>query len=148
MKILNKKEIKKIIDELKDYYAIKDLELDYTFLKDNKDKIYIISNDFKLLNSKDLRISSLGLYFIDTIKGLRLSIEGSQIIGKQAKKNIYEASDDEIKEWLKGYDLECSKKLNGYQLIKNKNDFYGIGFAFNEKIRNFIPRERRIKGNV
>ena len=43
MKILNKKEIKKIIEELKDYYGVNELNLDYTFLKNNDDKIHIFN---------------------------------------------------------------------------------------------------------
>ena len=144
MKLLDKKEIKKIIEELKDYYGVKELSLDYAFIKNNDNKIHIISNDFKKLNTKDLRINGLGLYFLDVSKGLRLSIEGSQIIGKKATKNIHELNNEELKDWLRGYDLDCDD-IYGYKLIKNKNDFYGIGFASNNKIKNFIPKSRRIK---
>ena len=143
MKILLKKEIRRIIDELRDYYGIKKLELDYLFLQ-NKDKVYLISKDFKRLNSKNLRINNLGLYFLNIEKGFRLSIEGSQIIGKKATKNIYTLNDQELKDWLRGYDLEC-KEVHGYQIIKDKNDFYGIGSASNGKMKNFIPKSRRIK---
>ena len=86
----------------------------------------------------------MGLYFLNVSKGLRLSIEGSQIIGKKATKNIHELGDNEIREWLKGYDLDC-KGINGYKLIKHKDDFYGVGFASNDKIKNFVPKYRRIK---
>ena len=144
MKPLDKKETKRIIDELNDYYGIKELKLDYIFMKNNQDKIFIISKDFKSLNTKELRLNGLGLYFLNVSKGLRLSIEGSQIIGIHAKKNVHEINDENLKEWLQGYDLDCDE-LKGYQLIKNKNDFYGVGFASNNKIRNFIPRERRIR---
>ncbi len=148
MKQLDKKETKKIIDDLEDYYGIKDLKLDYILLKNNQDKIFIISKEFKSLNAKDLRLNGAGLYFLNVSKGLRLSIEGSQIIGKSATKNIHEIRNEELKNWLMGYDLDCDESLKGYNIIKNKNDIYGIGHASNGKIRNFIPRERRIKGNV
>jgi len=145
MKILGKKEVRKIIDELKDYYGIKELNIDCLFLKNNQDRIFIISKDFRLLNARDLRVNGLGLYFLNASKGLRLSIEGSQIIGKKAGKNVHKIDDGDLKDWLKGYDLDCDESLKGYQIIKNKNDFYGVGFASNEKIKNFIPKERRIK---
>lgn len=143
MKILPKKEINKILNKLKDYYGIKELKLDYAFLLSSKYKIYLISKDFNNIKT-NLRINGLGLYFLNISKGLRLSIEGSQIIGKKATKNIHKINDKELKEWLKGYDLDC-KDLQGYKLIKNKNDFYGIGLATNNEIKNFIPKYRRIK---
>ena len=105
MKLLNKKQVSHILNELKGYYGIKELDIDYSFFQ-NKDKIYLISKEFRNLNTKDLRINNIGLYFLDIEKGLRLSIEGSQIIGKKATKNIHELNDQEIREWLRGYDLE------------------------------------------
>lgn len=144
MGILNKKEVTKILEELKDYYGIKELNIDYAFFRDNHDKVHIISNDYKRLDTKDLRVNGFGLYFLDVSKGLRLSIEGSQIIGKKAAKNIHELNNEELKDWLRGYDLDCDD-IHGYKLIKNKNDFYGVGFASKNKIKNFIPKSRRIK---
>ena len=144
MKFLDKKQIEKIIKELKEDYGIKELKLDYAFYINNEDKVYLISKDIKNLDTKDLRINGLGLYFLNMSKGLRLSIEGSQIIGKKATKNVHEVNETEIKEWLKGYDLDC-KDLKGYQIIKYKNDFYGMGHAKDNKIKNFVPKYRRIK---
>ena len=144
MKFLNKKQIKKILDEIKEYYDLKELRLDYAFFINNKNKIYLISKDIKNLNTKNLKINGLGLYFLNISKGLRLSIEGSQIIGKNATKNIHEISSETLKDWLRGYDLDCDN-IYGYKLIKNMDDFYGIGFASKNKIKNFIPKYRRIK---
>ena|SRR3989344_7383845 len=143
MKLLNKKQVSHILNELKGYYGIKELDIDYSLFQ-NKDKIYLISKEFRNLNTKDLRINNIGLYFLDIEKGLRLSIEGSQIIGKKATKNIHELNDQEIREWLRGYDLECNN-VQGYRLIKYKDDFYGVGFASNNKIKNFVPKSRRLK---
>jgi len=143
MKTLNKKEINQILNNLKDFYGIKELKLDYAFLQNNKFKIYLVSKDFKKIKT-NLRINGLGLYFLNISKGLRLSIEGSQIIGKEATKNIHKITDKELEEWLRGNDLDC-KDLQKYQLIKNKNDFYGVGLATNDKLKNFIPKYRRIK---
>lgn len=143
MKILTKRQVNQILNELKEYYGVKELEIDYSFFQ-NKDKIYLISKDIRNLNAKDLRINNMGLYFLDIEKGLRLSIEGSQIIGKKATNNIHELNDKEIKGWLRGYDLDC-KDIQGYKLIKYRDDFYGVGFASNNKIKNFVPKSRRIK---
>lgn len=143
MKKLPKKEVNQILNNLKDYYGLKELKLDYAFLQNKKHKIYLISKDYKNIKT-NLRINGLGLYFLNISRGLRLSIEGSQIVGKKATKNIHKTTDKELKEWLEGSDLDC-KNVQGYQLIKNKNDFYGVGYAKENKLKNFIPKYRRIK---
>jgi NOL1/NOP2/fmu family ribosome biogenesis protein len=144
MEELSKKQVKDIIKELERYYSIKELKLDYLFLRDAKNKIYLINKDYKNITT-NMRINQAGLYFLNITKDLRLSIEGSQIIGKLATKNIYKMSDKDLKEWLKGFDLETDDNSLGYKLMKNKNDFYGVGYFKENKIRNFIPKSRRIK---
>jgi NOL1/NOP2/fmu family ribosome biogenesis protein len=143
MKILNKKQIKNILNELKEYYGIKELKIDYAFLQNNKDKLYIISKDFDNITT-NMRINGLGLYFLNNSRGLRLSIEGSQIVGKNATDHIHKLNNKDIKLWLNGQDLDC-KDLYGYYLIKNKKDFYGVGYAKDGRMKNFIPKYRRIK---
>ncbi|MBS3143344.1 hypothetical protein J4446_00485 [Candidatus Woesearchaeota archaeon] len=144
MNEISKKQVKEIVTELKEYYGIKELKLNYSFVKDAKNKIYLINKDYKKITT-NLRINQLGLYFINISKDFRLSIEGSQIIGKMATKNIYKMPDKDLKEWLNGLDLETDDNSIGYKLIKNKDDFYGVGYFRDNKIRNFIPRYRRIK---
>ena len=88
LKILNKKEIKKIMQLIEKQWNAK-LKLGYAFLKTEKGKIYIVNEDISKLDLSKLRINSIGLYFGE-LRGdeLRLSIEGSQIIGKNASKNV------------------------------------------------------------
>jgi len=143
MEELPKKQIASIIKELEEYYGAKGLELDYSFVKDAKNKIYLINKDYRKI--KNMRINSMGLYFLNISKDLRLSIEGSQIIGKFATKNIYKISDEELKDWLRGYELDSGEDSLGYKLMKNNDDFYGVGYMKENKIRNFIPKYRRIK---
>lgn len=145
MKSLGKKEIKKIIEGLKDYYGIKELKLDYEFFQNTNGKIYLITKEFKSFNAGSLRVNGLGLYFLNISKGLRLSIEGSQIVGKKATRNIHEIKEKDLKDWLRGYDLDCDEEIHGYMLVKNGDDFYGVGYAKEGRIKNFIPKYRRIK---
>ena len=144
LKILNSKEKKILLKQIQEKFKTSKLDLNYIFLKNNEGKVFLLSNYFKNLDTKNLRINSLGLYFANISKDVRLTIEGSQLIGNKAK-NILEINDKQLKEWLKGYDIEIDKKLNGFVIIKNNNDFYGCGFYKDKKILNYIPKERRIK---
>jgi NOL1/NOP2/fmu family ribosome biogenesis protein len=141
LKILNKKKIKEILSKLDNQYGFKD-KLDYAFFMNPKGKIFLLSKKFGELET-DVHINSLGLYF-GTIKGseIRLSVEGSQLIGPKAKKNVISLDNEELREWLRGEDL--MKEGDDFVLVKNKKDFFGCGKVINNKLLNFVPKEKRI----
>ena len=143
LKALNRKQIKEILNKLKELYSIKELKLDYIFFKNSKGKIFLLSNKFKDFEN-EIHINSLGLYFATINREIRLSIEGSQLIGKKAKKNILELSGGQLRKWLMGEDIEIKSKGKGFFLIKNKGDFFGNGKVIDNKLLNFVPKDRRI----
>lgn len=142
---LNKKQVKELLENIRQQYGVKKLDLDYIFFKSPEGNIFLLSNDFKDFKYENLNINSLGLYFA-SVKGknIRLSIEGGQMIGNNANKNVLELNDDEIRDWLRGDDLDTREK-DGYFIIKNKADFYGCGKISNGKLMNYVPKERRME---
>lgn len=125
IKVLNKKEVKKIINLLKEQYSMKDLKLDFIFLLGKDDKLYFIDKKFADLYMNDLRINSVGMYFGKLEQGkVRLSIEGSQLIGPLAKKNIVVLSKIEVNEWVRGSDLSLKDADVDVGLVKFNNDFF------------------------
>ena len=95
LKIMNSKEIKEIYELIEGQWGAR-IKLDLAFLKNNKDRIFIVNKELSQLDLSKLRINSAGLYFCELDeKGIRLSIEGSQIIGEKAVKNIAEISSDQ-----------------------------------------------------
>ena len=145
LKILSNKEIKEILKLIENQWDAK-LKLDYGFLKNNKNRVFIVSKDISKIDFSKLRLNSVGMYFceIDN-KGIRLSIEGSQIIGPKATKNIVELDEEETKKWFKGEDLEeeC-KDCSGFVVLKYKNDYLGTGKYANGKILNYVGKSRRV----
>ena len=100
-KILNKKQIKEILALIKQQWNA-DLILDYAFLKDKDDKIFIINKEFAEIDLTKLRINSMGLYIAQLMPdGIRVSIEGSQVVGPKAKKNVIELTENRQKIGLK-----------------------------------------------
>jgi NOL1/NOP2/fmu family ribosome biogenesis protein len=145
LKILNKKEIKEILKPIKEQWGA-DINLDYAFLQNSDNDIFIANKEIFDVDFERLNVNSLGLYFGELKNSsLRLSIEGSQIIGPKAKKNVIELDDGETKLWLRGYDLEKNTKAQGYVLVKHNNDFMGSGRVKDQKILNFVPKNRRIR---
>ena len=147
LKRLSNKEKKLLLKKIEKPYGIQDLKLDYLFFKNNEGKLFIVNKEFRNLDTENLNVNSIGLYFCRLEKELRLSIEGSQIIGPFAKKNVLEISDQQANEWLRGNDLEDIKeKLDEtFVILKNKKDFIGSGRLKEGKILNYVPKERRIK---
>src|SRR3989344_8868973 len=142
MKLLNNKETKGIIKRLEEQYGTKDLKLDYLFFINKDNKIFIINKDYSRLNLDLLNINSLGMYFgkIEN-SGIRLSIYGSQMIGKFATKNIFETDKEE--EWLNGENLECGKNLIGWVIVKSKEDYMGSGYCKNGIVMNYIKKMKK-----
>lgn len=144
-KVLNSKEVKAVAAIVKQQWG-SDLSRDYGFLEGKDGDIFLISRDIEKLDLQQLRINSLGLYFGQLRNGeLRLSIEGSQIVGKTAAKNVVDLDDNEFKLWLRGEDIErASDGCSGYVIIKHNNDFIGCGKCKDGKILNFVPKARRV----
>ena len=145
LKILNSREIKNIYNKLKERFGF-EKALDYVFLINNKNRIYLINKDFAEIDTSKLRINSLGLYFGEiNNKEIRLSIEGAQLIGKDCKENVLELDEKEAREWLKGFDLFKDIEDKGFIILKHKEDFLGCGKAVEEKILNYVPKNRRLR---
>lgn len=141
---LSSKELKPIFALMKDQWDF-DKKLAHAFFLTGKDRLYIIGRAVDALDLKKLRINSLGLYFGELRNGeLRLSIEGSQIVGPHATKNIVELSQEEKKQWLQGIDLDKPCDNQGFVLIKAGDDFIGCGKCKEGRILNFVPKARRL----
>jgi len=143
LKILNSKEKKNIAKLISEQFNCK-FKFSYEVFMNPKNKIFILNKDVSEINLEKLRVNSLGLYFgVKYENEIRLSIEGSEILGKIAKKNILELSNNEAKKWLAGEDFEVNSDLNGFIIIKNNEDFLGCGKIINKKLYNYVPKERR-----
>lgn len=158
-RILNTREIKDILEALNRQWGAdsKKKISEMVVLLSSKDRIYLLSRDFAKVDDRLLRIDSAGLYFGEIMENreIRLSIEGSQLIGPLSEKNVVELDDGETKLWLSGADLEKDVNAEGFVILKNRNretgkyDFLGCGKykrdeAKKGKILNYVPKTRRI----
>lgn len=145
-KFLSKREYFKILEKIKQQYGIKELSLDYVFLINKEKKLYLVSKDICKIDISKLRVNSIGLYFCKLEKdGPRLTIEGSQLVGKLVTKNIIELNQNQLIKWLRGENISVTGNVEGFVIIKNKNDFYGTGKLKENTLINYLPKERRLK---
>lgn len=151
MTFLNRKQIKPILEALERQWGFED-PLEYVFVKSVKNNIYICHRDLINVYIDDLRINNIGIYFGEVQKhgDLRLSIEGSQLIGPYATKNVLDLTDTEADLWIKGYEISKPTHLAGFVIVKHKNDYMGCGYVINggEKILNYVPKVRRVHATI
>ena len=95
LKALNSRELKQLYKELNEQFGVEE-KLDFIVLENTKDKLYLLSRDYEKLDVSKLRVNNKGMYFGKKERdGLRLSIEGSQLI--DAKKNVVVLNEEGMK---------------------------------------------------
>jgi len=157
MRIVYKAEKKKILEKLS-YYGI--TKVPHLLLKFGKEKIRGYSGDLSIDEiaeiDKTCRIELMGLYlFHEYAEEVRLSLDALHTFKDQITKNIIELTDQQAEQWFRGEDLqieeiEASKNLGslgkGFKILKHDQDFIGCGKLTDNRIVNYMPKERRIKG--
>lgn len=149
LKILNEKEVKKIVSNLKEQFEVKTLP--GVLVMRGADRIFLFTGEINEKNiaelDKKVPIERAGVYFAKWENDqIRLSIEGTQILGKQIKKNIVELETyEQVETWMSGQELLIQTGMKGIVAINYKGDFLGCGKASENKITNFIPKNRRLK---
>lgn len=142
MKFLNKKQTKAILNKLKSQFGIS-FKPNFLFSQ-IKDRIFITSQELKNLNLSNYKINNIGLYFGRLVNNkIRLTIEGTQLVGKYANKNILKLKKPD--KWLNGKNIKTNKTFKDFVIIQYKKDFLGSGQFKNNQIINFIPKYRRVK---
>lgn len=143
LKILNKKEVKPLVNFINSRFEA-DFDPDMMFLESGKKKIYMANKDVATLPFEEFRINQIGLYFAERVKDeFRLSFDGAMFIGKTAKRNVLELSQQEVKWWMSGVDFN-KKSEYGFHIIKFEDKFLGCAKSDGNKIFNYVPKIRRL----
>ncbi|NJE01373.1 hypothetical protein [Thermococcus sp. JdF3] len=78
--------------------------------------------------------------------GIRLSIEGSFLVGPKATKNVVELDDGRAKRYLAGESVEIEdKELHGWVIVRWRFYYLGSAKAKEGRLINYVPGERRLR---
>ncbi len=148
LKILRYKEKRKLEDELRERFGIE--KIPGIIAQRGRERLFLFQGNFSIKQIKELEkqvfIERLGNYFAKVGEGgIRLSIEGTQLLKDQIKKNVFELNEEQTQEWMMGRELLIKTGKRGFLVIKHKDNFLGCGKASEQKIGNFIPKQRRLK---
>jgi len=148
LKIFTSKEKEKLVEQLSKQFGIK--KVDGIISMRGRERLFLFQG---ILNEKQIHeiestipIERVGIYFGKDINGqIRLSIEGVHILKNQITKNIFELNEEQLDLWMKGNELNIKSGKNGFVIMKYQDNYFGTGKASEEKITNFIPKNRRLK---
>lgn len=144
-KIIGEKEKREILKKIELQFGIKDLYLPHLFISTGRKRIWLFSTQLNESDLSKFRIEDIGNYFCSIEDdGIRLSIEGSQITGNMATKNVLEIDQKMAEQWLRGMDIDIGGGKGDYVIIKRSNDFLGCGKHAEKKVLNSVPKVRRI----
>ena len=148
-----KREIMKKLE----YYGIK--ELPFLLISSGKEKIRGYSGSLSLEEirklQKNSRVEIIGIYlFHEYPDEIRFSLDALHLLKDQITKNIIELTDEQKEKWFRGEDIlltkeeqeKFSKEKKGFKVIKHKDDLIGMGKLTDDRIVNYLPKERRRKG--
>jgi NOL1/NOP2/fmu family ribosome biogenesis protein len=150
MGLLSGKERKRLSETIRDIYGNSDFLSNLGILKtSNRDRLWLVSKKIFEVDMQKLRVQSAGMYFGRFDNGmLRLSIEGAQLIGKTAKKNIVEISKDDVWHYMRGFNIKPIEKINtknnSYVLVRHEKDILGIAKLVNDELQNVLPKSRKL----
>ncbi|VVB81119.1 Ribosomal RNA small subunit methyltransferase F [uncultured archaeon] len=139
------RELKEFCRKVKSQYGeVPELFDELAFVQ-GKEKFYVIGRDLDKVELKNLHINSIGLYVAEVKGGqLRLSIEGAQLVGPSATKNVCEITEEQLKQWFKGQDLKVEGAYSGFVILKCGSDYVGSGKFKEGLVLNFVPKARRL----
>jgi len=157
-RLLNEKEVKEVLGVIRRNYAC-DVEHKlkrFLFIKTSKEKIRVLTpRAYELMRKlRKARQVMAGLY-IGRLKRnakIKLSLEGAQIVGEKAKKNVVTIDEKHLYDFLSGEDVEPKSaencEVNNFVIVKCKGDVIGVGILRKKDdkfiIENLVPKARRL----
>ena len=75
--------------------------------------------------------------------GIRLSLDGSQLLGPHATKQVISLTSGQAEAWLKGETIDVEDRCRGYVIVRHQSDILGCGSLSGGRLHNFLPKDRR-----
>ncbi|MFX1532715.1 MAG: hypothetical protein ACFFDI_00625 [Promethearchaeota archaeon] len=139
----------KLLQELETIYGISpDVFNMYEFVvRGKRQKIWVVTSTVKKFRVFDLKPVYYGMYFAKKDKtGLRLTMNGAQVFGHAATKNIVDLNKHQYLNYLSGEKITDidPENLQGYVLLRYKSRIFACGKASKEGILNYVPKSRQL----
>jgi len=152
LEILDKDEVKKfqeIVD--KNYKSSFELK-DFGVMLGSEERIWLAARDVFSFDFSKLPVNSIGMNFGKLKRNgkFRLTIEGSQLVGRTAERNVAIVSDNDAESFLRGEDVNILQAIDceehTFVILKTESGIILGSALFAEgKMKNLLPKSRRIQ---
>jgi NOL1/NOP2/fmu family ribosome biogenesis protein len=116
----------------------------YRLLRSGQKRIRIISEAAFALVTQVPCAGPAGLYFGEYRPHvIRPSMDGAQLIGPHATKNVVTLTNEQGERWLQGSTIQIEDDRRGYVIVSNGRDYLGCGSLSNGVLLSFVPKVRR-----
>lgn len=116
----------------------------YRLIPSGRHRIRIISDAAHELTRLAPRVELAGLYLGEIgPRGIRLSLDGAQLLGPHATKRIVSLSPGQTKAWLRGEAVDVDDSRSGFVIVRDELDILGCGRLSAGRLQNFLPKDRR-----
>ncbi len=117
-------------------------------LENREGKLFAASVDVGRVDLSRLRVEAVGLAVgRRQTDGLRLSIEGSQLVGPHASHHVLKLDDQQLAAWLRGESVPAPGE-DGYFLLRAGQDFVGCAKRKGGLLLNAVPKARRLRERI
>ena len=154
MKFLTSKEKKELLNKIIAIYECNNfIENAVVALSGKEEKIWLMSREVAEFDYGNLRLNSAGIYFgrFDNEK-LRMSIEGAQIVGKSAKKNLAIISQEDAQNFIRGQDLLAEKEISCEEgqnvIVLSESTILGVSKYKSGSLLSVLPKNRKIVNKI
>ena len=151
LQILDKREVKKLQEILdKNYKSGFELK-DFGVMLGSEERIWLAARGVFSFDFSKLPVNSIGMNFGKLKRNgkLRLTIEGSQLVGRTAERNVAIISDSDAESFLRGEDVDILQAIgceeHTFVILKTESGvILGSALFAEGKMKNLLPKSRRI----
>jgi len=152
LEILDKRERERLQEILdKNYKSGFELK-DFGVMSGSEERIWLAAKEVFAFDFSKLPVNSVGLNFgkLKQNNKMRLTIEGAQLVGESAERNVAVVADMVAERFLRGEDIEAVKNAENCEehnfviVKKEKGEIIGSALFAEGKLKNFLPKSRRI----
>lgn len=113
---------------------------------ERKKKYWIASKDIEKADLTGLKIEAIGILLARKNRQIKPTTDAVQVFGKFATKNCIKLNKKQFEDVLKGMDIQTQQRAeDGYVIFFYQKMPIGIGLYRQRKVKNMIPRARRLK---
>jgi NOL1/NOP2/fmu family ribosome biogenesis protein len=150
MKVLEKEEVENLERMIEKNYGTRVGLNQFLVLLSSEEKIWLASKEIMNLDMRKFPVNSIGMNFgkIKRNDKVNLTIEGSQMVGKLATKNVVALDEQEAQKFMQGSDVKPQQEINceyhNFAIVKSGEDVLGSSPLTEEGLQNLLPKSRRV----